>query len=270
MTNQDFLHAIEKRVAIRTYQKEVLTREQISKIKSIINKYQAQKGPFDNKFEFTFNLNNAHIDGKKIGTYGFIKNAPAFIGGIANNEKSSLIDFGYNLENICLELVHNDFDTCFIGGTFKRSQFRKQLEENQIIPCILALGHKDSERSFIDRLIKKNSQVRKRKQLEENFISLEGQSLSASFKEIFSYVRQAPSALNRQPWLFIIDQMSIHVFVVNNKKSSKIDFRFIDIGIALKHLEISLLSKNFPVKRVHFDAIEKPGYEYVISYNISK
>ena len=270
MTNQDFLHAIENRVAIRTYQKEVLTREQILKLKSIINKYQDQKGPFDNTFEFTFNLNNEHIDGKKIGTYGFIKNAPAFIGGTANNEKLSLIDFGYNMENICLELVHNNFDTCFIGGTFKRSQFRKQLEENQIIPCILSVGHKDNERSLIDRIIKRNTLIRKRKQLEENFVSLDGQPLSASLKEIFSYVRQAPSALNKQPWFFVLNEAIIHVFVVNSEKSSKIDFRFIDIGIALKHLEISLLSKNIPVIRTHFDSIEKPGYEYVISYNISK
>ena len=129
--------AILNRVSTRTFIKQDLTKKEINDIKSVISKYTTVKGPFDHSFDFTFNLNNSDEDkNRKIGTYGMLKNVPAFIGGIAQNNKESIIDFGYVFEKIILELTDKGYATCWLGGTFKRKHYRKQLADNEIIPAI--------------------------------------------------------------------------------------------------------------------------------------
>lgn len=271
MTNKEYVDAVKNRIAVRTYQKELLGKEDIELLKEIVDRNEKLSGPFNNNVELTFNLNYKDIDGRKIGTYGFIKNAPAYIGGVCENKKEVLIDFGYIFHNVVLELVHNGYSTCWVGGTFNRNQYRKSLGDHEVIPAICPLGHAATKRSLIDRMIKKDTMIRKRKQLNENFFD-ETKQLSADMKEVFSYVRQAPSAMNKQPWIMVMNGDYIHVYLegTSKKSNSTFDIRMLDIGIAIKHLEIGIEYKKYNYERVILDDVNFKNHEYIISYKLSK
>ena len=51
--------AINKRISTRTFKNEPLTTFQIKEIQDVVEKHTNVNGPFDHKFEFTFNLNNS-------------------------------------------------------------------------------------------------------------------------------------------------------------------------------------------------------------------
>lgn len=92
------INAIYKRISTRTYTNELLSDEETQEIAKLVKSHQEIKGPFGNCFDFTFNLNNNKLDhGRKISTYGLIKNVPAFVGGISKNTMESIIDFGESL-----------------------------------------------------------------------------------------------------------------------------------------------------------------------------
>ena len=117
--------AILDRVSTRTFNKQQLSKEDLIKIDSVIDKYKITKGPFDHTFDYSFKLNtNKSEDGSKVGTYGILRNVPGYIGGPCSNDFKSLVDYGYIFERMILDLTKANFDTCWVGGTFKREDFK--------------------------------------------------------------------------------------------------------------------------------------------------
>lgn len=270
--------AITKRVSTRSFEDKDLAKENIEAIISLVKKYQSVVGPFGNQFELTFNLNNKReTNGKKIGTYGLLRNVPAYIGGVCNNELESIVDFGYVFEKLILELTMLDYGTCWLGGTFKRKNYRSELKENQIIPAISPVGFIANKRTFIDRAIRSSAQSNNR--LSDNLIFFDyisgkemSKELDIVLKQSLSLVKRAPSASNKQPWRLFIDDNTVHVYIErtpNYAKVIKYDIQAIDIGIALSHLEIGIMyfSKKAIFKKYE-NVKEFDNKEYIISLDI--
>ena len=272
--------AVLNRISTRTFKKQNLEKSDIESIVNLLQKYQMIPGPFGNHFEMTFNLNNSKkSNGKKIGTYGMLKNVPAFIGGICDNEFKSIIDFGYVFEHVILELTELEYGTCWLGGTFKRKDYRKKLGENEIIPAISPVGFKADKRSLIDRAVRRAAQSKNRKSLGELFRDYKTQeplkmSLENPIIHSLSLVRRAPSASNKQPWRAFVNDNKVHFYLkrtVGYASALKYDIQAIDIGIALAHFDAGM--KHFKQK-FNFKTINNPkkieDLEYVISAEISK
>lgn len=267
--------AIYKRVSTRTFKKERLQENEIFEIKEILSKFSNEKGPFGNSVHFTFNLNNnVDIDGKKIGTYGFIKNVPAYIGGVTLNSKESIIDFGYLFEKIILELTQKDYSTCWLGGTFKRKDYRKGLLVHEIIPAICPVGRQSVKRSFIDKILRSELQPRNRKNMDELFVQQDGSIImDKQILSLLEVVRVAPSASNKQPWRAVVDGNIVRFYLErthNYAKMIKYDIQLLDIGIALSHFEIEM---NFQKIKYEMDTSkqkDKENWEYICTYTLSK
>ncbi|MBN2604857.1 MAG: hypothetical protein JXR62_03440 [Bacilli bacterium] len=273
--------AILKRESTRTYQKELLSKIEIDTILSLVNTYSKMTGPFDHSFELTFSLNNSNdSNGKKIGTYGLIKNVPSFIGGVCQNNFQSLVDFGYVFEHLILDLTSHDFDTCWLGGTFKRQNYRKELSDNEVIPAISPVGHRASNRTVFERAIRNSAKSQSRLPLSHLFKNYADFSnvlldLDDPIIHSLSLVRRAPSASNKQPWRAYVDNDVIHFYMERTPKypriSLKYDIQALDMGIALSHFEIGIL---YFKKKVAYFKIDNPkdipNNEYVISLRVSK
>jgi len=272
------LDAINKRVSTRTFKNEVLTKEQITEIKGIVEKHKEIKGPFDHTVELTFNLSDPkELEGKKIGTYGVIKNMHAYIGGVSLEARSSLIDFGYVFERLILELTDRDYDTCWLGGFFKRGNYRKGLQPNEVIPAISPIGFRADKRSFLEKKIRKGAQSHKRIRFGDLFQYFDVEEeledkADSKFVEIMHLIRKAPSASNKQPWRFYVssNHESVHVYLKRNEgyaASLGYDIQALDIGIALAHLEIGLDHYNLKFeKEVLKEDVFFDGLEYIITY----
>lgn len=273
------INSIYKRISTRTFKNETLSENEINDIKQTVNSHKSIKGPFGNKFDFTFNLNSNKLEqGQKIGTYGFIKNVPAFIGGVSKNNFESIVDFGFTFENLILSLTDKGFDTCWLGGTFKRKEYRKKLLDNEIIPAISPVGHRAKKRSLLDIALRKISSGKNRFTADILFKQYQNQSpidmtIKSAINSCFELVQLGPSASNKQPWRLYLDGDVIHFYIQRTKKYPPIslgyDIQALDIGIALNHFSVGLLhfKMNFSYKK-YDNAKTFLNQEYVISVQI--
>jgi len=266
--------AILNRVSTRTFIKEEFTMKNIAKIDSILKELSLKKGPFGNSFEFTFSLNtNKDGKGQKIGTYGLLKNVPAYVGGVCENTLESIVDFGYVFEHIILELTEIGYGTCWLGGTFKRKDYRRNLNENQIIPAISPIGHTASKRSFVDRMLRKSAQSDNRLDDSKMFFDYDtlqplGENGSIEIKQSLCLIRRGPSASNKQPWRVYVENQVAHFYIERTPGYAKplhYDIQAIDMGIALAHYDIGLQFFNKKPLFKSVDAKDIEGKEYILS-----
>lgn len=269
--------AILRRVSTRTFKKEIFPIKKIAKLESILEEYKKKKGPFGNSFEFTFSLNsNKEEKGQKIGTYGMLRNVPTFIGGVCENTIESIVDFGYVFEHIILELTEIGYSTCWLGGTFKRKDYRKALAENEIIPAISPVGHSAKKRSLIDRMVRSAAQSQNRLDDSKLFFDYEtetpyGENGRIEVRQSLCLIRRGPSASNKQPWRIFIEGNVAHFYLERTPgyaKSLHYDIQALDIGIALAHYDIGLrYFKKTPVfKRTKVKDIKDKDYIISVQY----
>lgn len=148
---------------------------------------------------------------------------------------------GYMLEQIDLFLASCNIGVCWYGTVKPKEKISNVLK----YVIMLAFGKcKSSD-------FRKNISEFKRK---EERIIWKGNY----FLDIAKVVRIAPSGCNLQPWRIFCNSNEIKIFKNSNRKSfsakklayyNEIDFSFIDMGICLCYLEISLLYNGYCYER---------------------
>jgi len=270
------IETILNRRSTRTYKNEMLSKKEIDSILETLKFGSKIIGPFNNNTEFTFSLNqNQEGESKKIGTYGFIKSAPAFIGGVCLNNQESIIDFGYCFERVILDLTKKGFGTCWLGGTFKRKAYRSSLNDQEIIPALSPVGFAAEQSSIIERLVRRSAKSNSRKNQKDIFRDYQtlSSAIALDMKQydlLRDVVQAGPSASNKQPWRIYFEDSSIHFYIERTQKylGTKLgyDIQLLDIGIAISHASIALDSQNM---NHSFVIIDKPkeiaNNEYIVS-----
>ena len=141
--NQPVSHLIHKRYSCRTYQDLLISNSDLA----ILEDFTAacQIGPLGNQARFNVVAaregDNPSLKG--MGTYGFIKNPTGFIIGVAEEKSGALEDFGYLMESILLRATDIGLGSCWLGGTFTRTRFSRQvnLQDCEIIPAVASIGY---------------------------------------------------------------------------------------------------------------------------------
>ena len=273
--------AILNRVSTRTFNKQELSGKDIQKIEAILEEYKSVKGPFDHVFKFNFRLNDSKSpESRKVGTYGVLRHVPGFIGGICENEFKSLVDYGYIFERVILKLTKEEYDTCWIGGTFKRKDFEKKLKENEIIPAISPVGFRALKRTMIERFVRNRAESDNRKIFDEMFKDYNTlEPLNDTFEnpimQCLDLVRKGPSASNKQPWRAYLDNDIVHFYLKRTQRypsdSFPYDIQALDIGIAISNFTVGLEYFDFEYAYFHNDKANKIDFnDYVISIKIKK
>jgi len=166
--DKNIVDVIKRRTSVRTYKEDELSDEIKTKL---INYSRTIEGPFDPKFRFEIIDNNKTIEetGGKIGTYGVIKGAKSYIAGIVEKGDYSLEQLGYTFEKLILYAMSMDIGTCWLGGTFTRSGFEKivNLKNNEIMPAVTPIGYIQSNKSILDRVMRKMAGSNNRKEWNE-------------------------------------------------------------------------------------------------------
>ncbi len=264
--------AVEQRVSVRTYEKRPLDEEEEKAIKNMLRAHERYRGPFSHDFSFFF-LENHGLFGPhaKVGTYGFIKNAPAFIGGTCEDTFEALVDFGFVFEHIILEATRKGFGTVWLGGSFKREAFKAFKDEGTFIPAVSPIGTPAGKASLRERIIRRAAKARKRKPFSELFFLEDfNRSLphSHAFSEALEWVRAAPSAHNKQPWRILITGNHVRFYVNRDDKLRfSYDMQALDIGIAIAHFTLAM--RHFG-REVTFlsESVGSSPFEYVLSARV--
>lgn len=265
---------MKQRISVRSYEKRSLSDEDIDTVKEILDDVEKKKGPFGHQARF-FTKSNSVEGGKTLGTYGFIKHAPYFIGGVIENSFKGMVDFGFLFEEVVLRLTEKEFGTVWLGGTFKRDHFNfdADVKEGEIIPAISPVGY-SAEQSMREKILRGFAKSKTRKPFEELFFtpSLEELAKDHAFHEYLELLRIAPSASNKQPWRVVVEDNVFHLYLKRTSGYAKhlpTDIQGLDMGIALSHLYLSIKEDGYTSEFIHEKPMDLKDSDYVISLSVS-
>lgn len=282
------IEAIKSRRSVRTFTNDPLTPEDIGAVKQYLNHIIYEMGPFGNRAEFYYSRvsNNITSKGEKVGTYGIIKNASAYIVSACKNSRENLIDLGYLFEKVVIFLEDKNIGTCWLGGTFNRNMFHKKFDvhSSKLIPAISPIGYPKEKQRFFESTMRKLVQADNRLPWEMLFFDKDfskplSHNKAGKYDMILEMVRRGPSASNKQPWRVVYDPMHklMHFYLAHTPNySDKLPFniQYLDIGIAMYHFEAAALESDIEIKWVHETPpdIEMPdtNHEYVATAILSK
>ncbi len=263
--NRPMMEVVKSRYSVRTYRPEKLSEE----MKNQLRKYgKGIKGPFEPKVRLEL-IDSFEIlektDGK-IGTYGVIKGAQDYIAAIVEGGEKNLEQLGYVLEKFILYAASIELGTCWMGGTFKKSEFAKlvALQEDEILPIVTPVGHSGVKKSVVESFMRFAVGSNHRKPWKELFFN---ESFSNPLEEkgekeylhALEAVRLAPSASNKQPWRILKKGEVYHFYLKPNKGYGEgfFEIQRIDMGIAMCHFEMML--QELGIKGIW--RVEKPQEE---------
>ena len=277
---------MDRRISVRTFSKELPEGELFDYMKRIIAK--ERKGPFGNRYSFTLiDIEDDKLtEMGKMTSYGVIKDARLYIGGYADPDDRSIIDYGYCFQDMLLELTVIDLGTCWMGGTFGRSFIAKSLSlpEGKVIPAISPVGFSMEKRAFADKVTRFLAGSKNRKAHNKLFFNYNGErelqpviteDLRSPLDEVFESVRFAPSASNKQPWRILIQDNMYHFYCDFDKKYNSMikgfNIQSLDMGIALCHFtkaaEELRLGGNLSYSDPKFDNVD---WNYILSWKVNR
>lgn len=129
--------------------------------------------------------------------------------------------------------------TCWVAGTFRPEivSDKIELKEYQEIMAITPIGYTKKKYSLEEKMVSMMVSSHKRKGLDELCKGGFQEEWSEWIKASLECARLAPSAVNRQPWIFTVENDSIIVSVRDMDKHKEVSAK-LDCGIAMLHLEV--------------------------------
>ena len=223
---------------------------------------------------------------KRLGTYGFIKSARAFILGAVSKGPGDLEDYGYLLEEVVLHATGLGLGTCWLGGTFTRSTFTARfggVAKDETIPAVVSAGYPGDDGT---ERIREREQGTRRFPPDELFYSDEwavplGREREDGYGAALEAVRMAPSATNKQPWRIVRRGDDWHFYLARSKGYGKgspwfrllriADLQRVDLGIAMCHFALVAHGSGLAGQWVVDDpglATPAPGIEYTATWRV--
>ena len=243
---------IDRRYSCRTYlDRPISAGDQAALEECMARKTQ---GPLGTSARFGMIAASSDDEGalKRLGTYGFIKDARAFILGAVRKGPGDLEDYGYLLEEVILEATGLGLGTCWLGGTFTRSTFTSRfggITRDEVIPAVVSTGYPGDDGA--ERIREREQGTRRFPRAELFFAGELGAPLgdgADGYDEALEAVRMAPSATNKQPWRIVRRGDDWHFYLYRTKGYGKgspwfkllriADLQRVDMGIAMCHFEL--------------------------------
>ena len=201
---------IPQRFSCRKYHQDPIEARKRKQLRDFIEALPA--GPFGTRPRFQLEAATETDSGslRGLGTYGIIKNPPAFLMSAMRAGTWNIVDFGYLLESIILFATSLNLGTCWLGGTFTRSRFAKKinLTDNETMPAVISIGE------YVDPEQKRKGWIStavgaaRRLPWEKLFFNFSMdvpllQNEAGAYATALEMVRIGPSSSNKQPWRFI-------------------------------------------------------------------
>ena len=179
-----------------------------------------------------------------VGNYGKVKNAPAYLAFISDiSDPNVQVNTGYLGECLILEATRLGLSTCWIGGFFNLDSIKNSiyLLPNEKVLSVTPVGYTEKSYTFEEKLMSGFARSHKRKNLTSLCKGLPQKQWPEWVRSALEVGRLAPSAVNRQPWRFLITEKSITVSIDSSKMEFGISKR-LDCGIAMLHIEVGALN----------------------------
>ena len=238
---------IRKRKSVRTYLDKSIEPHKKEALKSVMEELSNENYRF-RLIDFEFE------EGAKLGTYGMIKGANAYIIGIMNKGKGSDVytsfDFGGDFEKIVLKATDLELGTCWLAATFNSSDVSNlvDLSGNEQVVMVSPVGYEAPKR-VTEKLTRFFAKSDSRKPWSDLFFNIDDtmpltREQAGPYAEALDMLRLAPSASNSQPWRIIKRSNKFEFYTsassIASKPDQKIDLSYNDLGIAKAHFELTV------------------------------
>ena len=209
--------------------------EVTSRIESVCNNFK----PFPGARAVLVRDSGKDVFKGAVGEFFYkVKETPYYITFIGDMDAPNVqANMGYLGEGIILEATTLGLNTCWVGGFYRRESVMQQidLKDGERVLGITPIGYSKEEKDRVGVSSKKY----RRKMLNNLIVSGEVSDNNWRMAALEA-VRIAPSAGNRQPWRFQINDDAITVSS-NSKREGFGVSRRLDCGIAMLHLELGSL-----------------------------
>jgi hypothetical protein len=178
-----------------------------------------------------------------IGGYGKVSGAPAFIAFIGDMRAPSVHEEdGYTGEGIILDATASGLNTCWVAGFFRPESVASlvEIKDNERVLAVTPVGYASRLESLGERLMTGFGLTHRSLPLSKLISGRRVDNLPEWVKASLEAARLAPSAANRQPWGFDVEDDGITVFVRTRGLEFNVSKR-LDCGIAMLHVEVAAL-----------------------------
>jgi hypothetical protein len=176
-----------------------------------------------------------------IGSYGRVRGSPAFIAFIGGMDDPFIQEkVGYTGEGIILEATALGLGTCWVAGFFRPKVVASLIDvsDKERVLAVTPVGHVQQPEPWEERSMARLARSRSRLPLSKLVTGLPREKWPDWANICLEAARLAPSATNRQPWGFDVQENSITVFVRTGGPELSVSKR-LDCGIAMLHLEVA-------------------------------
>lgn len=166
---------------------------------------------------------------------GGVKGAKAYMVFLGSSlvTPQNLLRVGYTGEAAILEAVRLGLDTCWVGAHFRPGKVAEQLGLDAAVKVygVSPLGYRKPGAESASG----------HKRLEMKVLTVGSQQQELWQASALEAARLAPSNRNRQPWRFVIGGESILLRLTDPPKKRLDNWKYLDCGIAMLHLELGAL-----------------------------
>jgi nitroreductase len=248
----NIIEAINQRRSVRSFSPRVMDRKDVEAIQGILDRAASEPGPFGTKVRCELHVDPSGSGEARLGTYGLVSGASAFIMPVIAPAPGAMEDLGWTAERAIIDLWAAGWASCWIGGVFSRSKAASLAEASgeEYVPIVVALGKVAERRSLMDRIVTRASGDRLRKPLAElcflaDGSSLNGDALVSGWGIALEALRLSPSASNKQPWRIVWNTQDQRLVLfleedrLYNNSLGHTHLQNIDMGIAMYHFSVA-------------------------------
>jgi nitroreductase len=181
-----------------------------------------------------------------MGPYGKVKGSRVFIAFIGDTRNPNLQEkVGYTAEGVILEATTLGLSTCWVAGFFRSEVAAKMAEisSNERVLAVSPVGYAVKDTTAEEKLMTGFGRTHRRKSLDSMVSGMEKSLWPEWVGVALEAARLAPSAINRQPWHFLVEPGSITISTRDSIPDFTVSKR-LDCGIAMLHIEVAALSRG--------------------------
>jgi nitroreductase len=181
-----------------------------------------------------------------LGFYGNISKAPAFFAFIGDTSDPNVQEkVGYTGEGMILEATSLGLGTCWVALTYKSKSVLSMLRlgSKEELLSVSPVGYPMAKGMPDPSPASGQGAGHKRKPLSKMVTGIQEKLMPSWARAAVQAAQLAPSAINRQPWTFEVQDNCITVSVKNKGMEFNVSKR-LDCGIAMLHIELGALGSR--------------------------
>ena len=244
--------AIFVRKSVRSYTGEALSPQLLDKVKAHYRELTGLFGGIETEISV---LDNRRGQQRMLSLCSV--KAPYYLVFYSEEAPRYLMNMGYLMEQMVLYMCSLGIGTCFIGS----NKIKKELQEKDGRKMVGIVAFGKSKGSHV------------RKQAEAKRLSIDQLCIFKEvprqwMRQLLESARLAPSAMNDQPWRFVVYDNRIHIFSKKHKAEQLRKWDEVNFGIMFANLMTAAEEMWLDVDLIRLEDISQknfPNSQYVLS-----